>query len=113
MLASAVEGGLVEDAASAANETQAEQLWLLRDSVAAAERDKRPLTKHQRRVWSANMGHETEQITETHYGKLSNEECIEVMRNIGFDQQEAVATGYTREQMHTALDAVLDTLDVR
>ncbi|WP_283428122.1 tyrosine-type recombinase/integrase, partial [Shimia sagamensis] len=36
----------------------------------AAEHDRRPLTQQQRKAWSENMGHESEKITETHYGKL-------------------------------------------
>tara|TARA_A100001391_G_scaffold114041_3_gene76830 strand:+ start:7052 stop:8476 length:1425 start_codon:yes stop_codon:yes gene_type:complete len=46
MMASAFEAGLLEDAAIAANETQAEQFWLLRDSIAAAEREKGPAVQH-------------------------------------------------------------------
>ncbi len=46
MLASALEDDLLEDAVIAANETQAEQFWLLRDSIAAAERDKGPAVQH-------------------------------------------------------------------
>ena len=46
MLASALEAGLLDDAVIAANETQAEQFWLLRDSVASAERDKGPAVQH-------------------------------------------------------------------
>jgi FAD/FMN-containing dehydrogenase len=38
MLASAFEAGLVEDATMAANESQAEAFWLLRESVAPSER---------------------------------------------------------------------------
>ena len=38
MLASAFEAGLVEDAAMAASEAQAEAFWLLRESVAPSER---------------------------------------------------------------------------
>ncbi len=46
MLASAFEAGLLQDAVIAANETQAEQFWLLRDSIAAAEREKGPAVQH-------------------------------------------------------------------
>ncbi|WP_374529522.1 FAD-binding oxidoreductase [Novosphingobium sp.] len=46
MLASAFEAGLVEDATIAANETQAEAFWNLRESVAPAERAKGPAVQH-------------------------------------------------------------------
>lgn len=39
----------------------------------AAERDLRHLTQEQRKAWSENMGHENEQITQAHYGKLSDD----------------------------------------
>lgn len=48
-----------------------------------AERDMRPLTQLERKAWSANMGHENEQITERHYGKLTDELRFEVLENIG------------------------------
>jgi FAD/FMN-containing dehydrogenase len=46
LLASALDKGLLEDAAIAANEAQAEAFWLLRDSIAPAERDKGPAVQH-------------------------------------------------------------------
>ncbi|MBW8783977.1 MAG: FAD-binding oxidoreductase [Novosphingobium sp.] len=46
MLAGAFEAGLVEDATIAANETQAEGFWLLRDSIAPAERAQGPAVQH-------------------------------------------------------------------
>jgi FAD/FMN-containing dehydrogenase len=46
MLASAFEAGLVEDAVFAANETQAEAFWQLRETVAPAERAKGPAVQH-------------------------------------------------------------------
>lgn len=45
-LASAFEAGLVEDATIAASENQAEAFWLLRDSVAAAEKALGPAVQH-------------------------------------------------------------------
>lgn len=48
-----------------------------------AERDKRPLTHQERKAWSLNMGHDTEQITERHYGTMSDEQRFEVLENIG------------------------------
>ena len=46
VLMAGVEAGLVEDATLAANETQAERFWLLRDSVAPAERAIGPAMQH-------------------------------------------------------------------
>jgi FAD/FMN-containing dehydrogenase len=46
LLESAFEAGLLEDAVIAANETQAEAFWLLRDSIAPAEREKGPAVQH-------------------------------------------------------------------
>jgi len=46
LLASAFDKGLLEDATIAANEAQAEAFWLLRDSIAPAERDKGPAVQH-------------------------------------------------------------------
>ncbi|WP_120715821.1 FAD-binding oxidoreductase [Tsuneonella amylolytica] len=46
LLASALEKGLLEDAAIAANETQAEAFWALRDAIAPAEREKGPAVQH-------------------------------------------------------------------
>jgi FAD/FMN-containing dehydrogenase len=45
-LAAALEEGLLEDAAIAANERQAEDFWLLRDSISAAERALGPAMQH-------------------------------------------------------------------
>lgn len=46
MLGEAIEAGLVEDATLAANEAQADRFWLLRDSVAPAERAIGPAMQH-------------------------------------------------------------------
>lgn len=46
MLASAFDKGLLEDGAIAANETQAEAFWLLRESIAPAERAKGAAVQH-------------------------------------------------------------------
>ncbi|MEQ8411437.1 MAG: FAD-binding oxidoreductase [Erythrobacter sp.] len=45
-LAKAMEDGLFDDAAIAANETQAESFWTLRDSISAAERALGPAMQH-------------------------------------------------------------------
>ena len=46
LLASALESGLIEDATLSANEAQADAFWLLRDSVAPAERAIGPAMQH-------------------------------------------------------------------
>ncbi len=46
MLADAMERQLLDDATIAANETQAEAFWLLRDSIAPAERERGPAVQH-------------------------------------------------------------------
>ncbi|MET0588053.1 MAG: FAD-binding oxidoreductase [Novosphingobium sp.] len=46
MLAEAFDKGLLEDAVIAANETQAEAFWQLRESIAPAERAKGPAVQH-------------------------------------------------------------------
>lgn len=46
MIASAIDKGLVADAALAANEAQAEQFWLLRESIAPAERARGVAIQH-------------------------------------------------------------------
>lgn len=48
----------------------------------AAERDRRHLTALERKAWSENMGHDTEQITERHYGQLSRDERKHALENI-------------------------------
>jgi FAD/FMN-containing dehydrogenase len=55
LLESAFEAGLVEDATIAANETQAEQFWLLRDEIAPAERALGPAMQHDISVPVASM----------------------------------------------------------
>ncbi len=46
LLAQAMEAGLVEDATIAANETQAEAFWQIRDSIAPAEKALGPAVQH-------------------------------------------------------------------
>lgn len=48
-----------------------------------AERDERSLTHRQRKAWSENMGHDNEQTTERHYGKLPDEVRFELLEQIG------------------------------
>lgn len=46
LLETALDKGLLEDAVVAANEAQADAFWLLRDSIAPAEREKGPAVQH-------------------------------------------------------------------
>ncbi|HZV09492.1 MAG TPA: FAD-linked oxidase C-terminal domain-containing protein, partial [Novosphingobium sp.] len=46
VLASAFEAGLLDDAVIAANETQAEAFWTIRESISPAERAKGPAMQH-------------------------------------------------------------------
>jgi FAD/FMN-containing dehydrogenase len=46
LLADAIGDGLIEDAAIAANEAQAEAFWRMRDSISEAERAESPAAKH-------------------------------------------------------------------
>ncbi|MEO5598217.1 MAG: FAD-binding oxidoreductase, partial [Novosphingobium sp.] len=55
MVASAFEAGLIEDAVLSSNEAQADAFWLLRDSVAPAERAKGPAVQHDISVPVAKM----------------------------------------------------------
>ena len=48
-----------------------------------AERDIRSLTHEERKAWSLNMGHESELITERHYGTMTENRRFEVLENIG------------------------------
>jgi len=54
-IAAAFEAGLIEDAVLSVNEAQAEAFWLLRDSVAPAEREKGPAMQHDISVPVAKM----------------------------------------------------------
>ena len=48
----------------------------------AALRDRMRLTSEQRKAWSENMGHETEQITERYYGKMPDYRRLELFDEI-------------------------------
>lgn len=55
LLETALEKGLVEDATIAANETQAEALWALRDGISSAERAHGPAVQHDISVSAERM----------------------------------------------------------
>ena len=63
MLADAMEDELLDDAVFAANETQAEAFWLLRDSIAPAERAIGPAMQHDISVPVARMADFVEQVS--------------------------------------------------
>ena len=48
-----------------------------------AERDIRALTHEERKAWSLNMGHDSEQTTERHYGTMPNDRRFEILGSIG------------------------------
>ncbi|UWR21287.1 site-specific integrase [Sulfitobacter sp. S190] len=52
-----------------------------RHTISAA-RDERQLTQMQRKAWSTNMGHTTEQTTDQWYGNIPDEKRIEIMQDI-------------------------------
>jgi FAD/FMN-containing dehydrogenase len=55
LLGRALEGGLIEDATVAANETQAEAFWRIRDSISESERADGPSLAHDISVPVADM----------------------------------------------------------
>ncbi|WP_324743329.1 FAD-binding oxidoreductase [Tsuneonella sp. CC-YZS046] len=71
-LSSALRQGMVRDATIAANETQAEAFWLLRDSIAAAERALGPAVQHDISVAVDRMpdfvDHAAREIEQAHAG---------------------------------------------
>lgn len=67
-----------------------------------ALRDERRMTHEQRRAWSENMGHESERITETYYGKLSDERRCDLIESIG-DPDEA-------DEFQGQLEAMMEEL---
>lgn len=74
----------------------------------AAERDRRHLTALERKAWSENMGHETEQITERHYGQLSPDERRQAIENIGCgSEQLAWLEGLTNDELGAGVRQLL------
>lgn len=63
ILGEALEAGLLDDAAIAANETQSEAFWLLRDSIAPAERAIGPAMQHDISVPVARMADFVEAVS--------------------------------------------------
>ena len=75
-----------------------------------AERDRRSLTKEERKAWSLNMGHDSEVTTDRHYGTMPDDRRFEVFENIGskktFDIRELTA-----EQKAQAFDSLFEIRD--
>lgn len=78
----------------------------------AAERDIRPLTRLQRKAWSENMGHESERTTETYYGKLKDDERLELVQMIRHDVDRD-APKMTDEEKIAIVDGVMASLGSR
>jgi integrase len=74
-----------------------------------AERDARPLTHQERKAWSLNMGHETEQITERHYATMPEDQRFEVLENIGTDRASDIPE-MTDEDKIAFFDAVVEKI---
>ncbi|WP_281993534.1 hypothetical protein [Sulfitobacter geojensis] len=75
----------------------------------AAERDARPLTQEQRKAWSEAMGHEKEQTTDLHYGRLSEERRAELFRQIADGKSDKI-TELSDEAKIKLVDMVLDAI---
>ena len=71
----------------------------------AAERDRRTLTAEQRKAWSENMGHENEQITLSHYGKLSADRHFDLMADIGEERDPASLKGLSDDKKIAIFDS--------
>ncbi|WP_220801219.1 site-specific integrase [Roseobacter sp. OBYS 0001] len=75
----------------------------------AAERDRRHLTSVQRKAWSENMGHETEQTTQSHYGKLTENERLSAFEEI-VENKTINPSVLSTEQKAEMFDAMLAKL---
>lgn len=78
----------------------------------AAERDLRPLTRIERKAWSENLGHENEQTTVAHYGKLSEELRLDVMGNIGPGEKTSLRE-LADEDKIALVNNVIEALEAR
>ena len=72
-----------------------------------AERDSRPLTHQQRKEWSRNMGHENEQTTERHYGKISEERRAEIFEELR-ENKTSGRGSLTDEQKIALYDGIIE-----
>ncbi len=74
-----------------------------------AERDIRALTHEERKAWSLNMGHESEQTTERHYGTMSDERRFEVLESIG-SKKTIDPRKLSESEKDMILDAIVEAL---
>ena len=77
-----------------------------------AERDLRPLTREERKAWSLNMGHESEQVTEFHYGRMSEDHRLEVLENIGGDSSEDLLES-VRLELYSQISNVIESYQAK
>lgn len=73
----------------------------------AAERDNRALTSAQRAAWSQMMGHENEQITDRHYGKMSEQQRLEVFETISDSDGPRTGREMSDEEKIALVDAIM------
>ena len=76
----------------------------------AAERDRRRLTSEQRKAWSENMGHENEQITTSHYGKLTHDRRLALLEQLPLEDEESEVLDLTDEEKIAFFDQVFERL---
>lgn len=79
----------------------------------AAERDKRALTAAERKAWSQNMGHENEQITDTHYGKLTDAQRFDLLETPSQQTGQAAQRAFTDAEKIALVDGVMKELTAR
>ncbi|MGH1354848.1 MAG: hypothetical protein ACRBBS_07205 [Thalassovita sp.] len=71
-----------------------------------AERDIRHLTHEERKAWSLNMGHASEQTTDQRYGTMSDDRRFEVLESIG-TKKTIDPTNMSEAEKAKMLDAVI------
>lgn len=77
----------------------------------ALERDRRKLTAEQRKAWSQNMGHESEQTTDRYYAKMSTEQVMSVMDGIGEEKDGGlVLENISNEELGALLRVALQQM---
>ncbi|THH37438.1 site-specific integrase [Aliishimia ponticola] len=77
----------------------------------AAERDRRRLTSEQRKAWSENMGHENEQITSSHYGKLTHDRRLALLEHLPLEDEEREVLDLANEEKIAFFDQFVETFN--
>lgn len=72
-----------------------------------AERDERSMTAIERKAWSENMGHDSEQTTERHYGKLTDERRFEVLEQIG-ENVRGASQSFSEEEVFAIVTKAIE-----